>query len=62
MSFTDSISNGGLNLNKHSWGPQRDASVIFLESVCMKITVIEDSGVLKDPKNAFVCVFLVCAY
>ncbi len=30
------------NLNRHSWGllgPQRDASVIFLESVHMKIPV-----------------------
>ena len=31
-----------VNLNRHSWGllgPQRDASVIFLESIHMKTTV-----------------------
>ncbi len=73
--------NDQFNLKRHPWGllgPQRDASVIFLELVHMKIPVQyfcyssptsyiivqnmasdrrQYSGVLKDPKNAFLHVF-----
>ncbi len=48
-------------------GPRRDASLIFLKLVYMKMSVFiplcdrrQYSGVLKDPMNAFVGV-LVCA-
>ena len=37
-----SFEKGGINLNWHSWGllgPQSDASVILLKSVCMKMPV-----------------------
>ncbi len=40
-----------INLNRHSWGllgPQRDASVIFLESVHMKMPVFYSINVTED--------------
>ncbi len=40
--WSQSLHSRSVNLNRHSYGllgPQRDASVIFIKSVCMKMSV-----------------------